>query len=465
MAARPLIILGGGLSGLAAGIRHARFGLPTVILERHHRIGGLNSYYYRHGRLFETGLHAMTNFAPRGAKARPLNILFRQLKLSRKSFITHEQVGSEVVFSHQTLRFTNDIDLLRAEINRKFPASAAGFERLISAVRDYDPFLPRPALSSRRRLSAFLPDPLLIDMLLWPLMVYGNSQEHDMDWSQFVIMFQALFLEGFFRPAGTIKDFLDLLLAHYLSLGGEIRLEAEVSSLTAKGREIKAVQLNSGEEMAADKVVSTLGAPATMALLADSLPGRPADYHGRMSFVESIFILPAAALEALPERTCIFYNNHHRFDYCRPAELVDYGLGVINFPAGFKGLAPCDTAQLRVTHPANYRLWRQLDSGRGGKRSSAYKAAKAEAVARCQAAAGEIIGNFPENIVYQDTFTPLTIERYSAKAQGAVYGSPLKIKDGRTNYDNLFIAGTDQGYLGIVGAMLSGVTMVNQHIL
>ncbi|HFQ81211.1 MAG TPA: NAD(P)/FAD-dependent oxidoreductase, partial [Desulfobacterales bacterium] len=83
----------------------------------------------------------------------------------------------------------------------------------------------------------------------------------------------------------------------------------------------------------------------------------------------------------------------------------------------------------------------------------------------CQAAVGEIIGNFPENIVYQDTFTPLTIERYSAKAQGAVYGSPLKIKDGRTNFDNLFIAGTDQGYLGIVGAMLSGVTMVNQHIL
>ena len=78
---------------------------------------------------------------------------------------------------------------------------------------------------------------------------------------------------------------------------------------------------------------------------------------------------------------------------------------------------------------------------------------------------GKIIGNYSENIVYEDSFTPVTIERYTSRTQGAVYGSPEKIKDGKTNFDNLYIAGTDQGYLGIVGSMLSGVTMVNQHIL
>jgi hypothetical protein len=41
----------------------------------------------------------------------------------------------------------------------------------------------------------------------------------------------------------------------------------------------------------------------------------------------------------------------------------------------------------------------------------------------------------------------------------------VKIKDGNIGYDNLFIAGTDQGFLGIVGSMLSGVSIVNQHIL
>ena len=48
---------------------------------------------------------------------------------------------------------------------------------------------------------------------------------------------------------------------------------------------------------------------------------------------------------------------------------------------------------------------------------------------------------------------------------GAVYGSPEKIKDGRMPVKNLFICGTDQGFLGIIGATLSGISMANLHVL
>jgi phytoene dehydrogenase-like protein len=86
-----LIIIGGGLSGLAAGIRFARFGESVLILEKHSIPGGLNSYYYRKNFLLETGLHAMTNYAGPKERHAPLNRLFRQLNLSRNKFITHEQ--------------------------------------------------------------------------------------------------------------------------------------------------------------------------------------------------------------------------------------------------------------------------------------------------------------------------------------------------------------------------------------
>ena len=78
---------------------------------------------------------------------------------------------------------------------------------------------------------------------------------------------------------------------------------------------------------------------------------------------------------------------------------------------------------------------------------------------------GKIVGNYRENIVYEDSFTPVTIEKFTLKTNGAVYGSPNKIKDGCTSLKNMFLAGTDQGFLGIVGSMLSGVTIVNQQIL
>jgi phytoene dehydrogenase-like protein len=131
---------------------------------------------------------------------------------------------------------------------------------------------------------------------------------------------------------------------------------------------------------------------------------------------------------------------------------------VICFPENFQGLPPADPFQVRVTNAANYDLWKAASPEDYARMKEEWGERSAEEV-------GKIIGNYRQDRVYEDRFTPVTIERFTGKAWGAVYGSPIKIKDGRTPYGNLFIAGTDQGYLGIVGAMLSGVTIVNQHLL
>ena len=454
-----LVIIGGGLSGLAAGIRFARFGGRVLIVEQHHTPGGLNSYYRRQGFLLETGLHAMTNFAPAGEKHAPLNRLFRQLKLSRKKFITREQHRSQIIFPRQAeLFFSNDISLLSEEIGRVFPGESANFARLVKIIKEYDPFTPREFISTRKELARIFKEPLLIDMLLCPLMIYGNSREHDMDFDQFVIMFRAIFLEGFFRPRETIREFLDQLLGHYLSFGGEIRFKTRVSGLERAGGRIRAVRLESGEEISCDKLVSTVGWPNTLRLLAETTEQEEKKFHGRMSFTELITILPVSRRKAeFCDRTIIFYN-FGRYDYCRPARAVDPSWGVICFPDNFAGLKPEEYFQIRVTNPANYDLWRRADEKEYQRLKEQWREKSAETVAK-------IIGNYRQNIVYEDSFTPVTIEKFTAKAEGAVYGSPVKIKDGRTGYENFFIAGTDQGYLGIVGSMLSGVTMVNVHVL
>ena len=41
------IVIGAGMSGLAAGIRLAMFDKKVLILEKHSIPGGLNSYYQR----------------------------------------------------------------------------------------------------------------------------------------------------------------------------------------------------------------------------------------------------------------------------------------------------------------------------------------------------------------------------------------------------------------------------------
>ena len=67
--------------------------------------------------------------------------------------------------------------------------------------------------------------------------------------------------------------------------------------------------------------------------------------------------------------------------------------------------------------------------------------------------------------IASDMFTPRTVRKFTGHLNGAIYGAPNKIKDGRTHLENLYLAGTDQGFLGIVGAMLSGISMANLHVL
>ena len=59
----------------------------------------------------------------------------------------------------------------------------------------------------------------------------------------------------------------------------------------------------------------------------------------------------------------------------------------------------------------------------------------------------------------------MTVKRFTSHINGAIYGAQGKVKDGRTPYENLFLCGTDQGFLGIVGALLSGISMANLHLL
>jgi len=452
-----LVVIGAGLSGLAAGIRAARFGLSTLIVEKHHRIGGLNSWYRRQGTLFETGLHAMTNYAPASEKRAPLNRLFRQLKLSRKRFLTREQFFSEIVFPWGNLRFSNDATLLADEVRRLFPERADRFVRLLAEAEAFDPFAPAPWRSAREYLHRLLACPELENMLLLPIMVYGNAEEHDMDLAQFMIMFRALFLEGFFRPGQTIREFLALLEEQFRAFGGTLRLNSGVEEILRGGGRVRGVRLEGGEEIRAGAVLSTVGVPGTARLVGWTLD--PERWTGRMSFTESIALLPTARCRELARgRTIVFFSLAEEWDYRCPQDLIDPGWGVICFPAQFRGVQAGDLAQIRITNPASYECWKRLDP-------SDYVRAKEECRQRSREASRKIVGNYEPDIVYQDSFTPLTIERFTGKAAGAVYGSPVKIRDGRTPWENLFIAGTDQGFLGIVGAMLSGVTMVNQHLL
>ena len=462
-------IIGAGMSGLAAGIRLAHFGKKVCVFERHNAVGGLNSFYSIGGRKFDVGLHALTNFVPPGVKGTPLTKLLRQLRIDRAEFALCEQKQSRIAFGptgETSLRFTNDFAVFESEIAKQFPAQIDGFRRLVAAIKVYDDVsLEVAPISARTVVGSHINDPLLADMLFCPVMYYGSAQEHDMEFGQFVIMFKALFLEGFARPLDGVRVILRVLLEKYRAAGGERRMKCGVQKIIAREGRASALVLDSGEEITATHIISSIGAPETERLIGVA-PGAPALAPGSLSFVETISILnlqPAAL--GWGSDTIVFFNDSPRFDYACPTTPVDVRSGVICIPNNFD-YGPdqfLSEGIFRVTCLARYEQWAPLPE-------ASYQAEKMRWFGEVQQSARRFLppvsdAALASAALASDMFTPRTITKFTGHIGGAIYGAPVKHRQGRTALENVYLCGTDQGFLGIIGAMLSGISMANYHIL
>lgn len=450
------IIIGAGLSGLAAGIRLAYYDQKVCILERHTTIGGLNSLYRLRGRNYDVGLHAVTNFTPRGTKRGPLARLLRQLRFRWEDFALSPQIGSRISFPGVSLSFNNDFELFRSEVHRAFPEQKDGFERLVGEILDMDDLTGDViGLSARSVLAKHISDPLLVDMILCPLMFYGSPTEDDMDFVQFSIMFRSIFQEGFSRPFAGIKLILKQLTRKFKSLGGELRLRAGVQRIATDHGRVTGVVLEDGTELSARKVLSSAGYCETLRLV-ETLPDPPVDASGQVTFCETISVLDCLPSELGHKDTIVFFSDRMPFAYRKPDTLIDVTSGIICTPNNFAYDEPLDEGQMRVTALANFDRWAELSEER-------YRLEKLRAYDRIQEAAIGHVPDYRGHTIETDMFTPTTIRRFTGHDNGAVYGAPRKILDGTTGVEGLYLCGTDQGFLGIIGSILSGITMANKH--
>ena len=192
--------------------------------------------------------------------------------------------------------------------------------------------------------------------------------------------------------------------------------------------------------------------------LGSSRVAPPKAEEGRISFVETVSILDAAPASLGHDATIVFFNDAETFHYTVPREPVDLSSGILCCPNNYERHEDMAEGVVRLTWLANYHRWASLDEAAYGATKRAYQESMVERVSK-------FIPAFSDHVVFTDIFTPRTIRQYTGHLNGAVYGSPRKRRDGRTPYENLFICGTYQGYLGIIGAMLSGITMANVHVL
>ncbi len=453
------IIIGAGLSGLAAGIRLAHYGKKVRIFERHHLPGGLNSCYQRHGTVWDVGLHAMTNFVPPESRSGPLPQLLRQLRIRREELQLVPQTVSSILFPEAVLTLNNNFAEFRDQIATLFPRSLHGFDTLCESLMPYNQFSTADhSISTKAILAELLPDELLREMLLLPVMYYGSSTSGDIAFPRFSVLFQSIFCEGLMRPKFGMGPFLKTLTERFQQDNGELVLGNGISRIHVRDNRIIEVEDDKGESHQAGIYISCAGACETKALCSPvSNPGWHPLTAGEISFIEAIFQLDRHAA-ALGIHDCIrFCNNENHFHFQPPQGDFPslFPSYLITAPGNYQSCQNNPDAHcIRFSTLASPDFWLNADSKTYTKTKSRIK---------------EDILHFLENrhpgfqnaVQSVDIFTPKTIHRFTGKINGAIYGTPQKYVASKTDLQNLLLAGTDQGLLGIVGSLLSGSIAAN----
>jgi phytoene dehydrogenase-like protein len=255
-----------------------------------------------------------------------------------------------------------------------------------------------------------------------------------------------------------VRRLLKVFVRRYKELGGELRLRSGVRQIVVRDGTAQRLVLDDGSELEARRILSSAGWSETMRLCDGPRPASAASAP-RISFVESTSVLDCRPGDLGCDRTIVFFNDSERFRYLVPDEPVDVRSGVICCPDNFAYPEPVPPeGPVRISMLANHGRWAALDEGE-------YRLAKRGWYDKMVASAVRFVPDFRGRVVDSDIFTPATIERYTGHHEGAVYGSPAKSYDGTTQLGNLFLCGNDQGLVGIVGAVLSGITMANKHLL
>ena len=132
MKMKKVIIIGGGIAGLSAGIYACKNGFDVTILEKHHLAGGNCTSWKRGGYLFEGGMHWLAGSNPQD----PLNQLWRSVGALNDKVTIHYNEPF-IVYSHKgtPIRLFRDVNATEEHLLSLSPADEKEIKLLCSNIR------------------------------------------------------------------------------------------------------------------------------------------------------------------------------------------------------------------------------------------------------------------------------------------------------------------------------------------
>jgi len=268
------IVIGGGFGGMAAALRLRARGYEVTLIDRCQRLGGRAQVFERDGFRHDAGPTVIT--APF-----LFDELFELFGKKRSDYVEFVPVEPWYRFhfpSGDTFDYGGTVESTLAEIARFCPQDVVGYKSLLEqsqkifdvgftqlADQPFDSFgtmigkVPDLARLGCYRtvwqlVSRHLKDPRLRQAFsIQPLLVGGNPFDTTSIYSLIHYLERQWGVHFAMGGTGAIVDAFSRLMSE---VGIEIRLETTVAAVTVAGGAAKGVQLEDGEMLASDIVVS-----------------------------------------------------------------------------------------------------------------------------------------------------------------------------------------------------------------
>lgn len=496
-----VIIIGGGLSGLTAGIIAAKRGKKTLLLEKHVTTGGLAAGFTRRGYYFDSGMSRVMGASVRES-LKGLEILEKaDLKPHRAiwniegNWIEYKQLN--LFFEGLAKLFPDEICAFRMFYEKEVNPRENMFKILFTDTTCMNPIrkflynlhllgaLPFIAknLSSRESESDVLGKYFDKKGKAYSFLV-EKEDEVDYRGEMSIVSKAGKWYTQMFNvyPSAGFQGLADIMAEAFKEHGGELRTAAAVRKIIITNGTAVGVELGRNdaiETLSADRIIccidlkkafrdligiqhidtdlisrldrSQLSSPIPILFLGLNIPlSRLKEYF---QGYDEIFYFPAIE-PGKDEKS--FYSDHPIVMHCSGFLVPSH--------------APVNKSSLQIYLSDPGKGWMGDWGIKDGKRTDAYRNIKKMVIEQVLATLEKIVPDLKDRSLIEvcELGTPFTIERYTGNTNGSGLGYRMdkdfinskkfgKYFDHYEGIKNLFFAGQQTGYPGsVINALGSG---------
>jgi phytoene dehydrogenase-like protein len=438
MPERSVIIIGAGVSGLAAGCYARMNGYPARIFEHDSEPGGVAKSWKHNDYLIDGGIHYL--MAPRPGSV--CYDIYRELGVFQNR--QYPELATYVQFTDEAtgnrISFTADLDRLSRDLKAIAPEDAAAIDDFISGIRS----LERTDMFALMETPAELAGPLSPLKQMWhirrSLRYLGGA--YNLPAERFVLRFRNDSLRRamghLFLPevpmwfvlmllsllstrqlgllAGGCADFVASLAERYSALGGQLTCNATVKEIIVEKERAAGVRLEDGSEYRADVVISANDGYSTIFKM---LGGRYVEAKVKRRYQAWKQISPLVTLSFGVNRT---FRDEPPLGFLVLKEPMKIGettipgfpIRIFNYSGAF---SPPGKTVIQVLLLTDWQFWNELISDRP-RYDAEKKRVSSEVLARLEP-------HYPgisSQVEITDIATPHTTWRFTLNHHGAFMG-------------------------------------------